>query len=78
MLIIKILIVFGKYLIELYKTETATTLVKYMASINAPSSVPLPTSNATHVFTSLLGIAFDTNDVQSVDQEIRLDMIIEW
>ena len=67
MLIIKILIVFGKYLIQLYKTETATALVKYMTSVNAPSSVPLPTSHAAHVLASLLRIAFDTNDVQSVD-----------
>ena len=67
MLIIQILIVFGKYLIELDETKTATTLVKYVASIDAPSSVPLPSTNAAHVLASLLGIALDANDVEGVD-----------
>ena len=67
MLIIEILIVFREDLIQLYKTETATALVKYVASVNASSSVPLPTSDAAHVFASLLGIAFDADDIESVN-----------
>lgn len=67
MLIIKILIVFGKYLIELYETKTTISLVKYVTSIDAASTVPLATSHAAHVLSSLFGIAFDTNDVEGVD-----------
>ena len=67
MLIIKILIVFGKYLIELDKTKTTTPLMKDMTSINAASTVPLATSHAAHVLSSLLRIALDTNDVESVN-----------
>ena len=67
MLIIKVLIVFGKYLIELDEAKTATTLVKDVASIDASSSVPLPSTNTAHVLASLLGIALDANDVEGID-----------
>lgn len=67
MLIIEIFIVFGKDLIQLYEAETAVTLVKNVACVDAASSIPLTTSNVSQVFSSLLWITFDANDVESVD-----------